>query len=69
MFSEKTKIDLQNVPDEYTSSGKKCGCQLAFYPNIHKWQMVTKVYFFVTTTTHYTTNIYTIKVMNDEEKE
>ena len=31
MFSEKTKIDLQNVLDEYTSSGKECGCQLAVY--------------------------------------
>ena len=33
MFSEKTKIDLQNVLDEYTSSGKECGCQLAVYHN------------------------------------
>ena len=33
MYSEEIKKDLQNVLDEYTSSGKECGCQLAVYHN------------------------------------
>ena len=33
MFSREKEETLQKVLDEYTSSGKECGCQLAVYEN------------------------------------